>query len=229
MANLLEVENLRKRYGERLILDIVFLGLQAGESYVLTGDNGSGKTTLLRILAGLESAGITRFEFDGRSIELDHYPGWLRQQVVYVHQHPYLFDTSIAHNIGYGLKARGLPASEVQARVAAAVAWAGLEHLANVRPSRLSGGEKQRVAIARVKVLNPRLYLFDEPTANLDEEGRDIVLELIRNLRRADNTVVAACHDRQIIGLPNMQHLMLSDGHLSIGSGPRRVTFEATG
>ncbi|MGA8261557.1 MAG: energy-coupling factor ABC transporter ATP-binding protein [Arenicellales bacterium] len=229
MANLLEVENLRKRYGERLILDIPFLGLQAGESYVLTGDNGSGKSTLLRILAGLESCEIKRFDFEGRSVHLDHYPGWLRQQVVYVHQHPYLFDTSIAHNIAYGLKARGLPASEIHARVTEAIAWAGVEHLANVRPNRLSGGEKQRVAIARVKVLNPRLYLFDEPTANLDEEGRNIVLELIRNLRRADNTVVAACHDRQIIGLPNMQRLKLSDGHLIIGAGTRGVTFEATG
>jgi tungstate transport system ATP-binding protein len=229
MANLLEIENFRKRYGERLILDVPSLMLQAGESYVLTGDNGSGKTTLLRILAGLEPAEIGRCAFDGQTLQLDRYPGWLRRQVVYVHQHPYLFDTSIAHNIAYGLKARGMPASEIRARVAEAIAWAGVGHLARVRPNRLSGGEKQRVAIARVKVLNPRLYLFDEPTANLDEEGRSIVLELIRNLRREDNTVVAACHDRQIIGLPNMQRLALSEGHLIGGRGHRRVAFEAIG
>lgn len=229
MANLLEIEGLRKRHGERSILDVASLRLQAGESYVLTGDNGSGKTTLLRILAGLEPAEIARCTFDGRTLDLDRYPAWLRQQVVYVHQHPYLFDTSIAHNIAYGLNARGMPTSEVRARVAQAMAWAGVEHLAKLRPKRLSGGEKQRVAIARVKVLNPRLYLFDEPTANLDQDGRNIVVELIRNLRQEDNTVVAACHDQQIIALPNMQRLTLSEGRVLAGTGPRRVAFEATG
>jgi tungstate transport system ATP-binding protein len=229
MASLLEIENLRKRFGERLILNIASLRLQAGESYVLTGDNGSGKTTLLRILAGLEPAEIRRCAFDDRTLQLDRYPAWLRHEVVYVHQHPYLFDTSISHNIAYGLKTRGVPASEIRALVAQAMVWAGVEHLAKVRPNRLSGGEKQRVAIARVKVLNPRLYLFDEPTANLDDEGRSIVLELIRNLRREDNTVLAACHDRQIIELPNMQRLTLSEGRLIAGTGPRRVAFEAAG
>lgn len=223
MAHLLEIENLRKRYGERLILDISSLSLHAGESYVLTGDNGSGKTTLLRILAGLEPAEIRRCGFDGRTLQLDRYPAWLRHEVVYVHQHPYLFDTSIAHNIAYGLNARGMRASEVRPRVAQALAWAGVEHLANIRPNRLSGGEKQRVAIARVKVLNPRLYLFDEPTANLDDEGRRIVLELIRNLCREDNTIVVACHDREIIRLPHMHRLHLSDARLGVGVAPQRV------
>lgn len=223
MANLLEVQNLRKRYGERLILDISSLALDAGESYVLTGDNGSGKTTLLRILAGLESADVGRHSFRGEMVELRRYPAWLRREVVYVHQHPYLFDTSIEHNIAYGLNARGLPASEIRAQAAQAMAWAGVEHVAKVRPNRLSGGEKQRVAIARVKVLNPRLYLFDEPTANLDEEGRRIVLELIRNLCREDNTIVVACHDREIISLPHMHRLHLSRGRLSVVVGPQRI------
>lgn len=227
MVNLLEIENLRKRYGERLVLDIPSLTMQVGTSYVLTGDNGSGKTTLLRILAGLEPAEVTRCMFDGQFFHLDHYPASLRHEVIYVHQHPYLFDTGIAHNIAYGLNARGMPASEVRSRVTQAMNWAGVAHLTKVRPNRLSGGEKQRVAIARVKVLNPRLYLFDEPTANLDEEGRRIVLELIRNLRHADNTVVVACHDKEIISLPQMHRLHLSHGHLRVAVAPQRVAATA--
>jgi tungstate transport system ATP-binding protein len=229
MSKLLELQHLRKCFGERLILDIPSLTLQRGESYVLTGDNGSGKSTLLRILAGLEPAEVRHCAFDSRAFHLTHYPASLRQDVVYVHQHPYLFDTSIAHNIAYGLKARGMAAAEIRSRVRQAMKWAGVEHLTKVRPNRLSGGEKQRVAIARVKVLNPHLYLFDEPTANLDEEGRGIVLELIQNLRHDHNAVVAACHDRQIIGLPNMQRLALSEARLIVGTGPRRLAFEATG
>lgn len=229
MASLLELEGLRKRYGERLILDIPFLALEAGESYVLTGDNGSGKTTLLRILAGLETAEVSRCAFQGQAVDLTRYPAWLRREVVYVHQHPYLFDTSIEHNIAYGLKTRGLLLVERHRRVAEAMAWAGVEHLAKVRPSRLSGGEKQRVAIARVRVLNPRLYLLDEPTANLDEKGRTIVLELIRNLCGENNSVLVACHDHEVINLPHMHRLHLDEGRLAEVRSPADAVYPLAG
>ncbi|MFI4923228.1 MAG: ATP-binding cassette domain-containing protein [Burkholderiales bacterium] len=109
---LLQIEGLRKNYGARRILDIERLVLHAGESYVVTGDNGVGKTTLLRIIAGLERAQVTNYQFDGWTISLENFPHWLRQEIIYVHQHPYLFKTTVAANIGYGLKARHLPKAE---------------------------------------------------------------------------------------------------------------------
>lgn len=220
MTSLLEVRNLRKRYGERVVLDVSTLALEAGESYVLMGDNGCGKTTLLRVLAGLERAEVGEYRFEGKRVAHDPYPEWLRREVIYVHQHPYLFQTSITHNLAYGLKARGFSHAEYEPRVREAMTWAGVAHLSGVPPHKLSGGEKQRVALARARVLAPKLYLFDEPTANLDEEGRAMTIALIQELCGANNVVVVACHDREIIQLPHMRRLYLAKGMIRTESSP---------
>jgi tungstate transport system ATP-binding protein len=214
-AHLVRIEGIAKRYGERTVLAGVAARFLSGESYVLTGDNGSGKSTLMRIVAGLEDADAGTLEIDGRTADLRGYPEWLRGEIVYVHQHPYLFDTSIAENIGFGLKARGVASDERRRIVAEALQWAGLGHVANVRPIKLSGGEKQRVAMARAKVLHPRLFLLDEPTANLDRDGRQRVLELIHDLGLGEHCVVVACHDQELIQLPFMRILRLDAGRLA--------------
>lgn len=213
---LLVVEGVRKSYGTRRILDVARLELAAGESYALTGDNGSGKTTFLRVLSGLETAEVDSFRFDGKTIDLQAYPGWLRHDVIYVHQHPYLFRGSIAENIAYGLKARGMAPSACARLVREAVDWAGVAELLDVPAHKLSGGEKQRVALARARVLHPRLFLLDEPTANLDAEARQQTIRLILDLCDAKSTVVLACHDREIIELPHIHRLHIEDGSIVI-------------
>jgi tungstate transport system ATP-binding protein len=95
-----------------------------------------------------------------------------------------------------------------------AMSWAGVAHLRGSDPARLSGGEKQRVALARARVLQPRLLLLDEPTANLDGSAREQVIALIPTIVEAGSSVVMACHDRDLIGLPGVQRLKLRDGHL---------------
>ncbi len=214
-GHLVRIDGVAKRFGDRLVLSGVAARFLSGESYVLTGDNGSGKSTLMRILAGLEDADAGTLEIDGRTARLRGYPEWLRGEIVYVHQHPYLFDTSIAENIGFGLKARGMAPDERRRIVAEALEWAGLGHVAQVRPSKLSGGEKQRVAMARAKVLHPRLFLLDEPTANLDRDGRQRVLDLIHDLGQGENCVLVACHDQELIQLPFMRQLRLDAGRLT--------------
>lgn len=216
---LLVLDGVRKSYAARRILDIDRLELLAGESYVLTGENGSGKTTLLRVLAGLERADIVSCRFEGRAVDLDSYPAWLREKVIYVHQHPYLFRGSITENIAYGLKARGIRGAERATLVRQAIAWANVEALLDVPAHRLSGGEKQRVALARARVLHPRLFLLDEPTANLDAESRQQALRLVRDLCDANSTVVLACHDREIIELPHMHRLHMENGRISVQQG----------
>jgi tungstate transport system ATP-binding protein len=211
----LVVEGLRKAYGPRCILDISRLVLAAGESYVLTGENGSGKSTLLRVLAGLEDAEVEACIFDGKRVDLHAYPEWLRHEVIYVHQHPYLFRGSIVDNIAFGLKARGMGGLARGALVREAIAWAGVGDILDVPPHRLSGGEKQLVALARARVLNPKLFLLDEPTANLDAVARQQVMKLIRNLCNANSTVLLACHDREIIELPHMHRLQVLNGSIT--------------
>ena len=216
MSTLLRVRDLRKHYGERALLDIADLSIEAGRAYVLTGANGAGKSTLLRILAGLERAQIGELSFAGESFPLTPYPPTMRAAVVYVHQHPVLFSTSVAANVGYGLAARGVASATAARLVAAAMEWAGVMHLAKHNPVTLSGGEKQRVALARAKVLAPKLLLLDEPTANLDGAAREQVIALIPGLASAGGAVVIACHDRDLIGLAGVQRMKLRDGRIEL-------------
>jgi tungstate transport system ATP-binding protein len=213
---LLSVQRLRKAYGERLLFDIDRLDIARGAAYVLTGANGTGKSTLLRMLGGLERCDACRVEFEGHALPLYPYPKQLRRGIVYVHQHPIMFSTSVGHNIAYGLLARGVERRAVRALVEEAMVWAGVTHLRDNDPARLSGGEKQRVALARARVVNPRLLLLDEPTANLDGEAREQVIALIPTLVESGASVVMACHDRDLINLPGVHRLKLREGRLEV-------------
>jgi tungstate transport system ATP-binding protein len=214
---LLKLQALRKYYGSRLILDIDSLELERGRTYLITGSNGAGKTTLLRVLAGLESAELRTFSFDGVPVPTDEISQNLAPRVIYLHQHPYLFNTSVASNIGFGLKARGVSHGRQKQLIKEALAWAGVEHVSHVAPQKLSGGERQRVALARAKVLNPDILLLDEPTANLDEAARLQVVHLIRQMCDNNHCVVIATHDPELIALPGMVKWHLHQAHLTAG------------
>lgn len=214
MTPLLGLDRLRKSYGERRLLDLDRLEIEAGHAYVVTGGNGAGKSTLLRILAGLEPGEIEGLALRGVRLTQGALSEKLRDELVYVHQHPYLFHTTVAHNVGYGLHARGVARAERERLVEEAIAWAGVGHLLGVPPAKLSGGEKQRVALARAKVLQPHLFLLDEPTANLDGAARGQAIGLIRQLVQDNNSVLIACHDRELIELPGMRHFHLQNGKL---------------
>jgi tungstate transport system ATP-binding protein len=214
MTALLLIRHLRKNFRDRQLLDIDTVSILPGSAYVLTGSNGAGKSTFLRILAGLEPAEIAEAEFDGQAVRMAPYPRLLREAVVYVHQHPVMFSTSVADNIGYGLVARGMPRAEIARRAEDAMNWAGIAHLRGSNPNTLSGGEKQRVALARARILNPKLLLLDEPTSNLDGAAREQVIALIPTLTAAGSSVIMACHDRDLIALPGVQRLKLRDGRL---------------
>jgi tungstate transport system ATP-binding protein len=214
MSALLTIRGLRKRYGERELFNIDELTIEKASAYVLTGVNGAGKSTLLRIMSGLEPSEPSQVLFLGRSARLHPYPRAMRDAIVYVHQHPAMFSTSVAANIGYGLAARGMRSAEIARRVQEAMHWAGVEHLQHSQPGVLSGGEKQRIALARARVLEPKLLLLDEPTANLDGPAREQVISLIPTLVAEGSSVVMACHDRELIGLPGMRRLKLRNGAL---------------
>ncbi|MBE0612911.1 MAG: ABC transporter ATP-binding protein [Burkholderiales bacterium] len=211
---LFEASGLVRRLGGRRVIDGIDLRLERGQGYVMSGDNGSGKTTLLRILAGLEAADTGMLRFQGGQTLLPRYPDAWRWRAVYVHQHPYLFHTSVAANIAYGLKARGERREQWRRKVEEAIDWAGVRDVISVPPQKLSGGERQRVAMARAKVLEPRLLLLDEPTANLDADGRRRTIALLARLCAEGVTVVTACHDREIIELPDVRRFHLEGGKL---------------
>lgn len=215
MKPIFSLQQLRKSHGERLLLNIAKLELKRGSTYLLLGENGVGKTTLLRIIAGLEASDAGQFQFDGASFNSASERAALAPRLIYVHQHSYLFHTSVAENIGYGLKLRGVGKREREAMIAGELEWAGIAHLREVPPNKLSGGEKQRVAMARARVLKPELLLLDEPTANLDDVAREQVVELIAHMRDANNCVVIATHDRELSKMQGAVRLRLEEGLIS--------------
>ncbi|CAN5654683.1 ABC transporter ATP-binding protein [soil metagenome] len=178
----LEGEGVRRRYGERWVLDVERLALSRGEVLAVLGPNGSGKSTLFRLLLLLErpDAGVVRI--DGRAAG----PGDRRAQarLAGVFQRPILFSGTVRSNVEYGLRARQLPIAERRARSADALALLGLTHLAAAPVAALSGGEAQRVALARALALRPDALLLDEPTANLDVTARVRFREELGGLAR---------------------------------------------
>jgi tungstate transport system ATP-binding protein len=213
-APLMVFSGLRKSFGARQLFAIERLAIEEGRTYVVTGANGSGKTTLLRIVAGLDPAQAGELRFRGAVVGGAAERDRVRRSVAYVHQHPYLFHTSLEHNFEYGLRCRGLPADERARLVEDAFAWSGLSARRRTPPAALSGGEKQRAALARARALRPELLLLDEPTSNLDEQGRAQTLELLAQLRDERRTVIVACHDREVIALEGVTRLRLEGGAL---------------
>ncbi len=215
MSALLRIDGLHKRFGERVLLDIDHLAIEAATAYVLTGANGSGKSTLLRILGGLTPATVSRLTYAGVVHPLAPYPPAMRASVVYVHQHPVMFAGSVAANLAYGLKARGASTATIAREVEEALRWADIMHLRDSPTATLSGGEKQRISLARARILKPQLLLLDEPTANLDGAAREQVIALIPTLVQEGCSMIMACHDRDLIGTPGVHRLKLRDAQIA--------------
>ncbi|MCA3070832.1 MAG: ABC transporter ATP-binding protein [Rhodocyclaceae bacterium] len=212
---LLRATGLRVTLGGRAVLDGCSITLEGGEACVLTGDNGAGKTTLLRVLAGLHEPDAGTLSFEDRPVEAGRFPKAVRHALQFVPAHPLLFSTSVAANIEYGLRARGVPRAESRRRTGHALDWARLRPVAGTHPRSLSAGETQRTAIARAWVLAPRVMLFDEPTANLDQASHAQVVELLGRLVESGAAVLVAAHDRALLGLPGVRRLHLAGGQLA--------------
>ncbi len=215
MANALVISRLQKSFDNRCLLDLSDLNFEPGELHLLIGDNGAGKTTFLKILAGLERADAVEIALSGFVYAGGIYPAAMRRDVVYVHQHPYLFSSSIEANIAYGLKVREIAAPVRDAAVREAMRWAALDSAKDVLPKRLSGGEKQRVALARAMVLNAPVMLIDEPTASLDATARDQVKVLLATMRAEGRIVLIATHDPAMLELPGAVVWDLAGGKLT--------------
>jgi tungstate transport system ATP-binding protein len=196
MNELYHLNAVRKSYGQRTVLAIDDLALAAGRLYTLTGANGSGKTTLLTLLALLAPPSAGELIFNGKPVRWTNaelLP--LRRQVTLLHQSPYLFNGSVFSNVAFGLKMRGIRGEEKQRRVEKTLGLVGLSEFGNRRARELSGGECQRVAMARALALEPKVLLLDEPLANVDRATCDILEQVIVSLPDRGTTVIMTTHD----------------------------------
>jgi heme exporter protein A len=191
-APALAIAGLRKDYGDRPALDGVGLELGLGETLVVLGPNGAGKTTLLRILATLLRPSGGEVRVLGCSL-----PGeaWmLRGQIGYLGHEPLLYrDLTGRENLLFGARLHGIGREAAEARIEELLAATRMERRADERVYELSAGMRQRLAICRCVLHEPRLLLLDEPDSNLDAEGRELARELIGP--GGDRTRVVVTHD----------------------------------
>lgn len=217
---MIKFQQVSKAYrGGRQALQKVDFHLKRGEMAFLGGHSGAGKSTLLKLICAIERPTDGRVWFNDHDIT--RIPAkdipFLRRNIGIVFQdHRLLMDRSIFDNVALPMRIESISENEIKRRVSAALDKTGLLDKARCLPSQLSGGEQQRVGIARAVVNRPTLLLADEPTGNLDLELSNRVLRLFEEFNRAGVTIILATHDIGLVNTrPQYRHLELNQGFLS--------------
>ncbi|MCP8304704.1 MAG: ABC transporter ATP-binding protein [archaeon] len=228
MSYLIELKGVTKRYGEVVALNNASLKVMKGEILTIIGPNGSGKTTLLRIMAGIDRPTSGEFYFDGVKVDGGNMSE-IRLRGTMVFQRTALFNATVYKNLAYGLKLRGYPKNEIKEKVKEVLRLVRLEGYENRSTKKLSGGEQQRVSLARALVLETELLLLDEPTANLDPKNVSIIEETISQVNKERHaTIVMATHNIfQAETLANRLAILLEGKIVEVGTAKGVFNFQS--
>lgn len=215
---MIQFDRVAKQYpGTGLALADVSFTLASGQMVFLTGHSGAGKSTLLKLIALMERPTRGQVLFDGRNVSRlskRHVP-YLRRQIGVIFQdHRLLPDQRVFDNVALPLVIAGTRYAEIKRRVRAALDKVGLLEKERLYPSMLSGGEQQRVGIARAIITKPSVLLADEPTGNLDPELSAQLMQFFVNLNELGVTVLVASHDVDLIARLDKPTWVLKEGHL---------------
>jgi tungstate transport system ATP-binding protein len=191
MSTSLDIRDIGKKYRAVKALDAISLNAQGGKIIVLIGVNGAGKTTLLRTIAGLEKPDNGSIFFNEKTVTETE----LRQIATLVFQRTAMFSRSVYDNLAYGLRIRGQKDPGIKEKITEALNSVGLKNFEKRRAKKTSGGEQQRIALARAFLLEPKILLLDEPTANLDPNSARIIEKAILSRKRNDTIIVLATHN----------------------------------
>ncbi|MTC52035.1 cell division ATP-binding protein FtsE [Providencia alcalifaciens] len=215
---MIRFEHVSKAYrGGRQALQGVDFHLRPGEMAFLTGHSGAGKSTLLKLICGIECPSAGHILFNGHDISRlkDREIPFLRRQIGMIFQdHHLLYDRTVYDNVAMPLIISGASSEDIRRRVSAALDKVGLLDKAKNFPIQLSGGEQQRVGIARAVVNKPTMLLADEPTGNLDSELSEGIMRLFEEFNRVGVTVLMATHDIALIERRHLRVLTLSEGRM---------------
>ena len=219
---MIKFDEVSKKYqGSVDALSRVSFELATGEMAFLTGHSGAGKSTLMKLIILLERASQGQVFVNGvnlKRVSRRHIPMVRRGVGVVFQNHQLLFDRSVYDNVALPLTIAGYAPREVGRRVRAALSKVSLSDKEKQMPSALSGGEQQRVGIARAVVNKPPVLLADEPTGNLDSELSREILELFRQFNQVGVCVLIATHDLNLVRQVGCRQLVLNQGKL-IGNG----------
>lgn len=223
MSALLEIRDLSVCRDKRLVLDIKALTVEKGEVLAIVGPNGTGKSSLLLTLARLLQPHAGALLWNGTPIKnqsvLDY-----RRRIALVLQEPLLLDMSVFENVAIGLRYRGVPQAQINEKVNRWLQRVGIESLRGRAGSKLSGGEAQRVSLARAFVLNPELLLLDEPFSALDAPTRLHLLDDLKAiLAETATTTIIITHDLKEAARLATRVAVMLDGKIAQLGAPQQV------
>ena len=216
---MIEFDNVSKRYpdGHEALSQVTF-ALDAGEMAFLTGHSGAGKSTLLKLIMLMERPSGGQLLVNGKNLSRLHksqIPYYRRRVGVVFQNHQLLFDRTVFDNVALPMQVSGAQHRDIERRVRAALDKVGLLSKEKLNPVQLSGGEQQRIGIARAVVHTPRILLADEPTGNLDPELSAEIMTLFEDFRNVGVSVLVATHDIALISSMSERVLTLDHGRLS--------------
>jgi tungstate transport system ATP-binding protein len=215
VAPVLRLCDVTVRYGDHLVLDVLDFAVAPGEVVAIMGPNGAGKSTLLHVAALLQRLVTGAVWIEGERATPRN-TRRLRRRTAMVMQDPLLFAVSVLANVASGLRFRGVRTPEAERRARTWLAQFGVDHLATHNARTLSGGEAQRVSLARAFAVEPALLLLDEPFAALDPATRSSLLpELASRLRDTQTAAVIVTHDAADTRVLADRRLLLTNGRIS--------------
>lgn len=220
---IIEVRELSFKYDQYVLRGITFT-LHQGEILAIVGQNGSGKTTLVKHFNGLLRPFQGEVIVNGESVKKKSVAEMARQ-VGYVFQNPdhQIFADTVFDEVEFGLKNLGVPEPERKARVLNVLNETNLRQYENTHPAALSGGEKQRLALASVLVMNPSILILDEPTTGLDLKSSRSIISLVKNLHHQNHTVILVTHDMNLVAEMAQRILILREGKLVADGIPHAI------
>ena len=218
----LVLEGLTKRYADTVAVQSISLEVPAGEFLTLLGPSGCGKTTLLRMIAGLEIPTAGRIMLGGE--EVTHTPVNRRDTSIMFQDYALFPHKTVLDNIAFGLKVRGIPRNQREARAREVLEFIKLPQVAQRRPAELSGGQRQRVALARSLIVEPAVLLLDEPLGALDANLRQhMQIEIKRIQRELGLTFISVTHDQQEAMTMSDRIVVMRDGSVEQIGVPEQI------
>jgi iron(III) transport system ATP-binding protein len=218
----LEIKGATKSFGAFTALRGIDVSVERGEFFTLLGPSGCGKTTLLRAIAGFNDLTSGEIALDGT--DLRRVPPHRRDIGMVFQDYAVFPHLTVFDNVAFGLKPRKVPAAEIETRVEAALAAVHLEKLAGRLPAAMSGGQQQRIGLARAMVINPRLLLMDEPLSNLDAKLRIELREEIRDIQKqVDISTIYVTHDQEEALAISDRICVMSAGHVEQIGTPQQI------
>ncbi len=217
-TNIIKFENVTKIYpNDTVVLQDISFEVKEGEFISIVGKSGAGKTTLIRLILGLESPTSGNIFFDGENInEIDKFElQKIRRRIGGIYQDYKLLPTkTVFENVAYIMEIEGKAQEEIIKEVPQVLEAIGLIEKINNFPKELSGGEQQRLAIARALVNYPDVIIADEPTGNLDPYNTYEVMSLLEKINKAGKTVMLSTHDREIINKLGKRVITIEGGRI---------------